>query len=111
MDLTCAAGSIGIPGLYVTDDPGAKDDAARIGSLGLRFGLGWAKSLSFATGQTPVMKYNRALMMAVLHDRIRIAKAVNVTVIPLDQAPQEYTDFDRGVAEKFVIDPHCLLGA
>src|SRR5882757_4996584 len=111
MEVTRAAGAIGIPGLYVTDDPGAKDDAARTGNLGLRFGLGWAKSHSFLTGQTPVMKYNRALMMAVLYDRIRIAKAVNVTVIPLEQAPQGYADFDRGVAEKFVIDPHGLLGA
>jgi glutathione-independent formaldehyde dehydrogenase len=50
-------------------------------------------------------------MMAVLHDRIRIAQAVNVKVIPLDQAPQGYADFDRGVAEKFVIDPHGLLDA
>ncbi len=29
MDVTRAAGAIGIPGLYVTEDPGAKDDAAR----------------------------------------------------------------------------------
>jgi hypothetical protein len=50
------AEAIGIPGLYVTDDPGAKNDAARTGTLGLRFGLGWAKSHSFLTGQTPVMK-------------------------------------------------------
>jgi glutathione-independent formaldehyde dehydrogenase len=57
------------------------------------------------------MKYNRALMMAVLHGRIPIAKAVNATVISLDQAPQGYADFDRGVARKFVIDPHGLLGA
>ncbi|MGZ5261672.1 MAG: formaldehyde dehydrogenase, glutathione-independent, partial [Burkholderiales bacterium] len=106
-----AAGAIGIPGLYVTEDPGAKDDAARKGSLSLRFGLGWAKSHSFSTGQTPVLKYNRALMMAVLHDRIRIAKAVNATVITLDQAPQGYADFDRGVSRKFVIDPHGLLGS
>jgi glutathione-independent formaldehyde dehydrogenase len=111
MEVTRAAGAIGIPGLYVTEDPGAKDSAARTGNLALRFGLGWAKSHSFATGQTPVMKYNRALMMAVLHDRIRIAKAVNTTVIPLDQAPEGYADFDRGVAKKFVIDPHGLLGA
>jgi glutathione-independent formaldehyde dehydrogenase len=110
MEVTRAAGAIGIPGLYVTEDPGAKDAAARTGSLGLQFGLGWAKSLSFVTGQTPVMKYNRALMMAVLHDRIRIASAVNATVISLDQAPQGYADFDRGVARKFVIDPHGLLG-
>jgi glutathione-independent formaldehyde dehydrogenase len=110
MDVTRAAGAIGIPGLYVTEDPGAKDDAARKGSLSLRLGLGWAKSHSFFTGQTPVMKYNRGLMMAVLHDRIRIAKAVNATVITLDQAPQGYADFDQGVARKFVIDPHGLLG-
>jgi glutathione-independent formaldehyde dehydrogenase len=110
MDLTRAAGAIGIPGLYVTEDPGSKDTAARKGNLSLRFGLGWAKSHSFFTGQTPVMKYNRALMMAVLHDRIHIAKAVNATVITLDQAPQGYADFDKGVARKFVIDPHGLLG-
>jgi glutathione-independent formaldehyde dehydrogenase len=110
MDVTRAAGAIGIPGLYVTEDPGSKDAAARQGSLSLRFGLGWAKSHSFSTGQTPVLKYNRGLMMAVLHDRIQIAKAVNATVITLDQAPQGYADFDRGAARKYVIDPHGLLG-
>ncbi|MDB6041904.1 MAG: aldehyde dismutase [Gammaproteobacteria bacterium] len=111
MEVTRAAGAIGIPGLYVTDDPGSKDPAARKGSLSLRLGLGWAKSHSFFTGQTPVMRYNRGLMMAVLHDRIQIAKAVNATVISLDEAPQGYADFDRGVARKFVIDPHGLLKA
>ena len=52
------------------------------------------------------MKYNRALMTAILYDKIQIAKAVNVTVISLDQAPQGYKDFDKGAAKKFVIDPH-----
>ncbi|MCA9290140.1 MAG: formaldehyde dehydrogenase, glutathione-independent, partial [Phycisphaerales bacterium] len=78
MELTRPGGSIGIPGLYVTDDPGAVDAAARKGSLSIRFGLGWAKSHSLHTGQTPVLKYNRQLMMAILHDRIQIARAVNV---------------------------------
>src|SRR5882724_722548 len=109
MEATRAAGAIGIPGLYVTADPGAMDEAAKTGNLSLRLGLGWAKSHAFFTGQTPVMKYNRALMMAVLHDRIKIAKAVNATLIPLDDAPRGYADFDRGVARKFVIDPHGLL--
>ena len=72
----------------------------------MRFGLGWAKSHSFFTGQTPVLKYNRALMQAILHDRLPIAKVVNATVITLDEAPQGYADFDKGVAKKFVIDPH-----
>ena len=44
MDLTRAGGALGIPGLYVTGDPGAKDEAAQQGSLSIRIGLGWAKS-------------------------------------------------------------------
>ena len=111
MELTRAAGRIGIPGLYVTEDPGAQDEAAQKGALSMDFGLGWAKSHSFFTGQTPVMKYHRGLMQAILHDRVQIAKAVNATVIKLDDAPQGYEDFDSGVAEKFVLDPHGLVAA
>ncbi|MFC5461073.1 formaldehyde dehydrogenase, glutathione-independent [Massilia niabensis] len=111
MEITRAAGKIGIPGLYVTDDPGAVDAAAKSGSLSIRLGLGWAKSHSFHTGQTPVMKYNRALMQAILWDRINVAEIVNVQVITLDQAPQGYGEFDAGVAKKLVIDPHRMLVA
>ncbi|GIF22287.1 glutathione-independent formaldehyde dehydrogenase [Actinoplanes tereljensis] len=109
MEITRAGGAIGIPGLYVTGDPGGVDDAAKVGSLSLRLGLGWAKSHSFVTGQCPVMKYNRNLMMAILHDRVQIAKNVNATAISLDQAPQGYQDFDSGAAKKYVIDPHGLI--
>ncbi|UXU91831.1 formaldehyde dehydrogenase, glutathione-independent [Burkholderia sp. S-53] len=111
MEITRPAGAIGIPGLYVTDDPGAKDKAAQHGSLSIRFGLGWAKSHSFFTGQTPVLKYNRNLMQAILFDRLPIAKIVNVEVISLDQAPEGYKKFDGGAPRKFVIDPHGLLAA
>jgi len=90
MEVTRAAGKIGIPGLYVTEDPGGIDKAAKQGSLSLRLGLGWAKSHSFFTGQTPVMKYNRALMQAILWDRIKIADVVGVQVISLDDAPSGY---------------------
>ena len=106
MEITRAAGEIGIPGLYVTDDPGAGDQAARSGNLSVRLGLGWAKSHSFHTGQTPVLKYNRQLMQAILWDGLPIAEIVNVKVITLDQAPEGYRNFDAGVANKFVIDPH-----
>jgi glutathione-independent formaldehyde dehydrogenase len=109
MEVTRAAGRIGIPGLYVTEDPGAVDSAARTGSLSIRLGLGWAKSHSFFTGQTPVMKYNRALMQAILWDRIRIAETVGVEVITLDDAPRGYSEFDAGAPKKFVIDPHGLV--
>jgi glutathione-independent formaldehyde dehydrogenase len=106
MEITRAAGSIGIPGLYVTEDPGAVDKAAQHGNLSLRLGLGWAKSHTFHTGQTPVIRYNRALMQAIWHGRINIAEVVNATVIPLEKAAEGYKAFDDGAAKKFVIDPH-----
>ena len=109
MDITRAAGRLGIPGLYVTGDPGAVDEPAKVGSLSIRIGLGWAKSHAFQTGQCPVMSYNRQLMMAILHDKVQIAKNVNATVIPLDQAPQGYQEFDKGAARKYVIDPHGMV--
>ena len=111
MELTRAGGGIGIPGLYVTGDPGAVDENAKIGMLSIRIGLGWAKSHHFTTGQCPVMRYHRQLMNCILHDKIQIAKAVNVQVISLDEAVQGYQDFDRGAAKKFVIDPHGLIAA
>jgi glutathione-independent formaldehyde dehydrogenase len=109
MEIVRAGGAIGIPGLYVTGDPGAKDEAAKVGSLSIRLGLGWAKSHAFFTGQCPVMRYNRQLMVAILHDRVSIAKNVNATAIPLDQAPQGYQEFDQGAARKYVLDPHGLI--
>jgi glutathione-independent formaldehyde dehydrogenase len=109
MTITRAGGAIGIPGLYVTGDPGGVDEAAKEGNLVIRIGLGWAKSHSFHTGQCPVMKYHRQLMMAILYDKIQIAKAVNVQVITLNDAPQGYVDFDKGAAKKFVIDPHGMI--
>jgi glutathione-independent formaldehyde dehydrogenase len=109
MDLTRAGGKLGIPGLYVTGDPGAADEAAKEGSLSIRIGLGWAKSHSFATGQCPVMRYHRDLMQAILNDRAQIAKAVNATVISLDEAPKGYDDFDKGESVKFVINPNGLV--
>ncbi|MFZ0605332.1 MAG: alcohol dehydrogenase catalytic domain-containing protein, partial [Roseiarcus sp.] len=41
MEIIRPAGAIGIPGLYVTEDPGAHDQAAKTGNLSLRLGLGW----------------------------------------------------------------------
>src|ERR671922_1270123 len=66
MGIARAGAQIGIPGLYVTGDPSGIDENAKIGQLGVRIGLGWAKSLAFTTGQCPVKRYNRQLMMAIL---------------------------------------------
>lgn len=110
MEITRAAGAIGIPGLYVTEDPGAVDKAAKLGNLSLRLGLGWAKAQSFHTGQTPVVRYNRQLMMAILHGRLNIAEIVNAKIISLEDAAEGYENFDKGAAAKYVLDPHGMLG-
>jgi glutathione-independent formaldehyde dehydrogenase len=109
MDITAAGGAMGIPGLYVTGDPGGIDEAAKTGSLALSLGTGWAKSLSFTTGQCPVMKYNHGLMMAILNDRIHIAKNVNAKAISLEDAPRGYAEFDAGAATKYVLNPNGYL--
>jgi glutathione-independent formaldehyde dehydrogenase len=48
-------------------------------------------------------------MQAILHDKVKIAKAVNATVIPLEEAPGGYKDFDKGASRKFVLNPHGLV--
>jgi glutathione-independent formaldehyde dehydrogenase len=111
MEVARAGASLGIPGLYVTGDPGAVDEAAKQGQIGVRLGLGWAKSHTFVTGQCPVKQYNRQLMNLILADKAHIAKAVNATTISLDEAPLGYAQFDKGSAQKFVIDPHGMVRA
>ncbi len=109
MTVSRAGAALGIPGLYVTGDPGGIDENAKIGQIGVRLGLGWAKSHSFTTGQCPVKRYNRQLMNLILADKAHIAKAVNATTISLDDAPQGYQEFDQGAARKYVIDPHGMV--
>ena len=97
--------------------PGSTSPATRAGStrtrklgqIGVRLGLGWAKSHAFATGQCPVKKYNRQLMNMILADKAHIAKAVNAVTIGLDEAPRGYQEFDQGAAKKYVIDPHGMV--
>lgn len=109
MDIVKVGGNVGIPGLYVTDDPGAVEESAKKGVLGLRIGLGWAKALTFTMGQTPVMKYHRQLMNAILYNKCHIADAVNAKIISLDEAPKAYHEFDLGAPHKFLIDPHGMV--
>jgi len=110
MGIVREGGQIGIPGLYVTEDPGAATEAAKFGALSMTFGLAWSKSASMHTGQCPVMKYHRPLMNAILYDKIQIADAVNATVISMEDSPKGYQNFDGGASVKYVIDPHNTTG-
>jgi glutathione-independent formaldehyde dehydrogenase len=109
MQITKAGGAVALPGLYVTDDPGTSDPDAKEGILKLRIGLGWSKSHIIYMGQTPVLRYHRQLMDVIFSEKIQIARAVNATVISLDQAAEGYREFDKGAAKKFIIDPHGMI--
>ena len=54
------------------------------------------------------MKYNRQLMMAILHDKVHIAKNVNAKAITLEDAPKGYAEFDAGAATKYVLQPERI---
>ena len=111
MDITAAGGALGIPGLYVTGDPGAVDEAAKVGSLSIRLGLGWAKSHVVhdrpVPGDAVPPRPDEGDPARQGADR---EDAVNATVIGLDDAPQGYAEFDSGVARKYVLDPHNSTG-
>ena len=52
------------------------------------------------------------LEMRPCNDKVQIARAVNATVIALEDAPQDYQDFDKGAARKIRAEPewpHCRL--
>ena len=57
------------------------------------------------------MRYHRGLMKAILNDRVQIAKAVNATVITLDEAPAGLQGLRPGAARKFVLNPNDLIAA
>jgi hypothetical protein len=46
-----------------------------------------------------------------MRNRRRRRLPPSMTVLTLDDASQGYTDFDSGVAKKFVLDPHGLIKA
>jgi len=48
-------------------------------------------------------------MQMILNDKAHIAKAVNATIISLDEAPDGYEDFDKGAAKKYVFNPHGMI--
>jgi len=87
-------GKIGVPGLYVPSDPGAKDEAAQHGQFPISFGKLFEKGLSLGTGQANVKKYNRLLRDLIVAGRA-VPSQVVTKEISLDDAPEAYERFDN----------------
>ncbi|MBC7547057.1 MAG: glutathione-independent formaldehyde dehydrogenase [Polaromonas sp.] len=89
-----ATGGIGVVGVFLPQDPLAKDALAKEGKLAFDFGQFWVKGQKVATGQANVKAYNRALC-----NLIEVGKAKPSWIVshelPLDQAPDAYKNFDE----------------
>ena len=88
------AGHLGIVGVYMPQDPKARNEQERNGLLTIPFGLMWNKGLSMQTGQASVKNYH-----APLRDLIVAGKAEPSFIvsdrISIDDAPDAYAQFDQ----------------
>ena len=89
---TKATGGIGVVGVFVAEDPKAKDELEKKGKMAFDFGALWFKGQQIRTGQANVKAYNRRLC-----ELIRVGKAQPSRIIShrltLDQAPEAYQHF------------------
>jgi glutathione-independent formaldehyde dehydrogenase len=53
-----ATGGIGVVGIYLPQDPGAKDELSRQGKIAFDYGTFWFKGQTMGTGQCNVKAYN-----------------------------------------------------
>ena len=87
-------GGIGVVGVFLPEDPGAKDDLAKEGKLAFDFGNFWFKGQKIGTGQANVKHYNRQLA-----NLIHVGKAKPAAIIShelaLAEAPKAYEKFDQ----------------
>jgi glutathione-independent formaldehyde dehydrogenase len=96
IDVVNPTGALGIPGLYVPTDPGGVDDNAKQGALSINFGKLFEKGLRLGTGQCNVKRYNAYLRDMIVAGKAKPGFVVSHNV-PLDDAPDAYTKFDRRI--------------
>ena len=101
-----ATGSIGVVGVFIPEDPGAKDKLAKQGQLAFDFGQFWFKGQRIGTGQANVKAYNRKLCKLIETGKAKPSCIVSHE-LPLDQAPDAYENFDKRKAgwTKVVLKP------
>ena len=88
-----ATGQLGVVGVFVEEDPGAKDPLAKEGKLAFDFGAFFTKGQRMGTGQANVKAYNRFLRDLIHHDRTKPSWIVSHE-LSLEEAPEAYKHFD-----------------
>ena len=89
-----ATGGIGVVGVFLPEDPGAKDKLAKEGKLAFDFGQFWVKGQHVSTGQANVKAYNRKLCNLIEAGKAKPSWIISHE-LPLDQAPEAYRSFDE----------------
>jgi len=89
-----ATGGIGVVGVFIPEDPGAKDKLAKEGKLAFDFGQFWVKGQKVATGQANVKSYNRKLSNLIEAGKAKPSWIISHE-LPLDKAPEAYKSFDE----------------
>src|SRR5262249_26770390 len=88
-----ATGILGVVGVFIPEDPKAKDKLEREGQIAFDWGELWNRGLKIGTGQTSVKAYNRYLRDLIHQGRARPSFIVSHE-LPLEEAPDAYKHFD-----------------
>jgi threonine dehydrogenase-like Zn-dependent dehydrogenase len=86
-------GGIGVVGVFIPEDPHAKDKLARKGQIAFDFGQFWIKGQHIGTGQANVKAYNRKLCKLIAEGKAKPSFIISHE-LPLDRAVEAYENFD-----------------
>jgi len=89
-------GSVGIIGVYIAPDPGAKDKHAKNGIYPFPIAEYFDKGITMGSGQAPVKKYNEYLRDLIVSGRAKPSRIVSHH-IQIDDAPEAYDKFDQRI--------------
>ena len=87
-------GGIGVVGVFLPEDPGAKDELAKEGKLAFDYGKLWFKGQRIGNGQANVKAYNRSLAKLIHAGRAKPSQIISHE-LSLDEAPHAYKKFDE----------------
>jgi glutathione-independent formaldehyde dehydrogenase len=90
------AGSIGMIGVYIAPDPGAKSESAKKGVFPFPLADYFDKGITMSSGQAPIKKYNEYLRDLIITGRAKPSKIVSHR-IRIDEAPDAYDKFDKRI--------------
>lgn len=89
-------GGLGIIGVYIAPDPGAKNEQAKQGIFPFPVATLFEKGITVGTGQAPVKKYNEYLRDLIISGKAKPSKIVSHH-IRIEEAQEAYSKFDKRI--------------